>query len=125
MAWDDFSDNAFVAGLDPPTFWQGSELERMVLAAEDATDAFVRAVDRHSEAEANFLRAYHTMWARVSDAAKSKADADRMAEHEAIEEKIAEKRAAGAMESAKALLRTRLAVLSAAQSHLRAIDRQT
>lgn len=115
--WDELS--------KPEDFWSGSELERMVSACEQATDGFVRAVDSHSEAEAAYLRAYHTMWARLADVSKSKADADRSAEHEAIEERIAEKRAAGAMESAKALLRTRLAVLSAAQSHIRFQERQT
>jgi hypothetical protein len=114
-----------VTGFDPPEdFWAGSELERIVAGCETATDGFIRAVDAHSAAEAAYLRAYHSAWARLVDVSKSKADADRTAEHAAVEERVREKHAAGAMESAKALLRTRLAVLSAAQSHLRAVERR-
>ena len=116
------------ATFDPPSaddFWDGSELARMVDACETATDQFVRAVDAHSVAEAAYLRAFHTAWQGFVATAKSKADADRMAEHESVEERIAEKRAEGLMGASQALMRTRLSVLSAAQSHLRAVERQT
>ncbi len=113
------------ANFDPPDFWQGSDLERMVTAAEEATDLFVRAVDKHSEAEAAYLKVFHAVRAERATFESSVAAAERAAEDAAVKEKIAEKFAEGAMISAKALMQTRLAVLSAAQTHARMIERQT
>jgi biopolymer transport protein ExbB/TolQ len=115
--WDDFDAE--------PNFWSGSELERMVSACEQATDGFVRAVDAKSEAEAAFLRVFHTARAHAARSAKSEAASERQAEDASVEEKIAFRRAVDALESAKALRYTRMAVLSAAQSHLRSVVGQT
>lgn len=101
----------------------GTPLGRLAKAAEDATDAFVAAVDAHSEAEADYLKQYHTAFA-TSDTSKSDTARRSEAEQQAWEQKIAMKRTEHAMESAKVVLRTRLAVLSAAQSHLRAVEKQ-
>ncbi len=118
----------YVSDFDPLSvndFWDGSELQRMVDGCEQATDLFVRAVDKHSEAKAAYLRVFHSVRAQVAATAKSVADMERQADDAAVEEKITENYAEGAMISAKALMQTRLAVLSAAQTHARMIERQS
>lgn len=99
-------------------------LSRLAKAAEDATDAFAAAVDAHSEAEAAYLKRFHAAFACGDDTAS---DARRRseAEQQSFEQKIQMKRAEHSVERCKAVLRTRLAVLSAAQSHMRAVEKQT
>lgn len=98
-------------------------LARLAKAAEDATDEFTAAVDAASEAEAAFMRRYHaTKGACPED--WSEAKKTNHAETVAYEEKIAQKQTEWGVERAKAVLRTRLAILSAAQSHIRAVEKQ-
>lgn len=101
----------------------GTPLSRLAKAAEDATDEFVAAVDAHSEAEADYLKTYHTSFAKT-DPTKSDTARRSEAEQASWEQKIAMKRAEHGVERAKRVLTTRLAVLSAAQSHIRAIEKQ-
>ena len=120
---------AYNPNFDPEPaqdFWHGSELERMVVGCEVATDEFVTAVDRHSTAEAAYLRARHVVYQQLaSDPKRSQASIDRACEEAAVEERIAMKRAEGLRDAAQALMRSRLSVLSAAQSQLRSVERQT
>lgn len=102
----------------------GTPLGKLAGAAEKATDDFAEAVDNHSQAEAAYMRSYHIAFAQTDE---KKSDTARRSEAEqaAWEDKIAMKVAEHRVTIAQAALRTRLAVLSAAQSHLRAIEKQT
>lgn len=98
-------------------------LSRLARGAEEATEAFATSVDAASEAEADYLRAFHVAKAHC-DESWSETRKSNHAETVAFQQKIALKRAEWAVERAKAVMRTRLAVLSAAQSHIRSIEKQ-
>lgn len=97
-------------------------LSRLARGAEKATDEFVLAVDARTEVEATYLRKFHGEYAACEE--NVHAARQRFAEANALEERIALNAAEGALERAKAVLRTRLAILSAAQTHFRAVDHQ-
>lgn len=101
----------------------GSRLPSLAKAAEDATDAFMAAVANHERMEATYLRAWHTAFAQTDESwsdAKRKSTADQAS----FEERIGEKSAEHMVMLCKAKMTTALAIMSAAQSHLRSIEKQ-
>ena len=99
-----------------------SKLGQLAQAAEEATDQFAAAVDAAAEAEAAYLRAYHIAFAQTSPL-DSDTKRRSTAEQVAFEERIGSKRAEWAVERCKALMRTRLATLSAAQTQFKAVEK--
>lgn len=100
-----------------------SRLGELAAAAENATDDFAAAVDVASDAEGAYLRAYHLAFAETDE---SWSDTKRRSEAEqaANDEKIEHKRAEWMVERAKAVMRTKLATLSAAQTQYKSVERQ-
>ena len=105
--------------------WSGSELERFATRAEEATDSFVEAANNYITVDAAYQRVRGTAYAQRRLAGENHSASERMADQDAIDEMIARRAAEVQMEAQKSLMRTRLAVLSAAQTHQRAVDRQT
>lgn len=102
----------------------GTKLPKLAAAAEKFTDEYVAALDVESEAFAAERRAYHTAYA-VCDEKASEARKVAVSEHASVEEKIALHHAGNNVAAMKAKRDSALAILSAAQSHLRAVERQT
>ncbi len=92
-------------------------------ATEQATDAFVKAVDSKTVAEAAYLRVFHTAYANSDE--KTNAGRERYADGVALSERINLKAAEDGVLRAQAVMRTRLAILSAAQTHARFTQAQT
>lgn len=95
-----------------------SVLSELAVLAESRTDEYAAACDAAAEAEAAYLRAYHTAIAQ-SDPSLSNAARERAAEADAIEEKVALVFAQAAERRCKQAVTTALARLSAAQSFYR------
>ena len=112
--WDDWTEAPKV-DADP--------INDLASAAEEATDAFVKAVDQKTVAEAAYLRAFHTAYAASDE--KTNAGRERYADGQALSDRIRYKAAEDAVTRSQAVLRTRLAILSAAQTHAKVVMGQT
>lgn len=100
-----------------------SVLSDLAVLAEERTQEYAEACNAHAAAEAKYLRAYHTGYAK-SDAS-SIAGKERDADAAALEEKVALTYAEAAEKRCKQAVTTTLARLSAAQSYHKFVREQT